>query len=208
MDIQTKIPPSLGWLETRLDSQHIDFLWEIIENRHQETFKNTLAGNISGSFAIEDKDDYFFKEVLFPHAERYWQLNGNSHPVKGERDRNIDFSLDGFWVNYQYQHEFNPYHHHGGIYSFAIWLKIPYDWKEQNKLPFLDGMKENDKKASNFEFEYLDILGNIKNYGYRLDKSMEGTMVFFPAILRHTVYPFYNCDEPRISVAGNLFRSA
>ena len=68
MDIQTKIPPSLGWLETRLDSQHIDFLWEIIENRHQETFKNTLAGNISGSFAIEDKDDYFFKEVLFPLA--------------------------------------------------------------------------------------------------------------------------------------------
>jgi len=29
-------------------------------------------------------------------------------------------------------------------------------------------------------------------------------MVFFPARLRHCVYPFYKTDEPRISIAGNL----
>ena len=84
-------------------------------------------------------------------------------------------------------------------------MSIPTDWREQNELPFLQGMSEADKKASIFEFEYLDMLGNIKNYGYRLDSSMEGEMVFFPASLRHTVYPFYNCDKPRISVAGNLW---
>ena len=113
--------------------------------------------------------------------------------------------LNGFWANYQYQHEFNPYHHHGGVYSFAIWLKIPTDWKEQHNLPFLEGMKESDRKASDFEFEYCDLLCDIRNHRYQLDKSMEGRMVFFPAGLRHTVYPFYNCEEPRISVAGNVW---
>ena len=49
------------------------------------------------------------------------------------------------------------------------------------------------------------MFGNIKHFGYRLDPNMEGRMLFFPARLQHTVYPFYNCDEARISVAGNLW---
>ena len=66
-------------------------------------------------------------------------------------------------------------------------------------------MREDDKKPSIFEFQYLDMFGNIKHYGYRLDPSMEGRMLFFPAKLMHTVYPFYNCDDARISIAGNLW---
>ena len=30
-------------------------------------------------------------------------------------------------------------------------------------------------------------------------------MVFFPAALMHSVHPFYGTDEPRISIAGNLW---
>jgi hypothetical protein len=29
-------------------------------------------------------------------------------------------------------------------------------------------------------------------------------MLFFPATLRHVVYPFFNCDGERISVSGNI----
>ena len=68
-----------------------------------------------------------------------------------------------------------------------------------------DEHQKDNKKASNFEFQYLDMFGNIKHFGYRLDPNMEGRMLFFPARLQHTVYPFYNCDEARISVAGNLW---
>ena len=207
-DSKNVVPPNLGWIETTLKEEHIEYLWEIIKEAEKKNkdFKYTLAGNISKSLELTDKNNYFYNEVLFPHAQRYFSMNGNKHPFRSEGSHNVDLALEGFWVNYQMQNEFNPYHHHGGIYSFAIWLTIPTDWKEQNKLPFLEGIKENDRKVSNFEFEFLDLLGNIKNYGYRLDKSMEGTMLFFPALLRHTVYPFYNCDKPRISVAGNLFR--
>ena len=37
-----------------------------------------------------------------------------------------------------------------------------------------------------------------------MNPDMEGTMVFFPAKLQHSVNPFYECDEQRISIAGNI----
>ena len=196
--------PNIGWIETKLNEEHIKFLWDRIKNRRKETYKHILAGNISGSYEITDKDNYFLKNVLSQHVEMYVDM-AKKHPIREHAMGDLELALNGFWVNYQRQGEFNPYHHHGGIYSFTVWLDIPYDWKQQNKLEFLDGMKEEDKKAGIFEFEYTDILGGIRNFGYRLDKSLEGTMLFFPAALRHTVYPFYECDKQRISVAGNVW---
>tara|TARA_B100000519_G_scaffold120473_1_gene103987 strand:- start:501 stop:641 length:141 start_codon:yes stop_codon:yes gene_type:complete len=37
-----------------------------------------------------------------------------------------------------------------------------------------------------------------------MSPKMEGTMLFFPARLKHTVYPFYNCKEERVSISGNI----
>ena len=206
MQVQPQLPPNIGWVHAKLDKNHIDFLWKRIEESKKNNFKHTLAGNISQSFEIEDTEDYFLKEVLSKLVVEYRRGFGKD-PIRNQNLNDNSLKLNGFWANYQYQNEFNPYHHHGGVYSFAIWLKIPYHWKEQNQLPFLDGMKDDDKKAAIFDFEYTDSLGGIRNYGYRLDPSREGEMLFFPAALRHTVYPFYNTEEPRVSVAGNLWFS-
>ena len=205
MKMNSRTPSNLGWIETKLDQKHIDYLWKRIEERKTDTFKHSLAGNISGSYEIEDKDDYFFKEVLSPHITSYYNMNNFSHPVRDYIMGEFEFWLQSFWVNYQNQGEFNPFHNHGGVYSFAIWLKIPTTWEDQCTLPFLDGIKKHEKKASNFEFEYTDMLGHIKTYGYHLSPEWEGVMLFFPAQLKHAVYPFYECDEPRISIAGNLW---
>ena len=198
-------PQHHGWIESILDKEFVDFLWGRIEKREHDV-KDRLAGNISTSLAItDDEDGYFFNQVLFPQVEMYREMNHGRDPVPVPINSEIELYIHDLWVNYQYKHEFNPYHFHGGMYSFVIWMKIPTDWREQNKLSFLDGINEDNKKVSNFEFEYLDMLGNVKHYGYRLDPSMEGRMIFFPARLQHTVYPFYNCDDARISIAGNLW---
>ena len=198
-------PQHHGWIESILDKEFVDFLWGRIEKSEHDV-KDRLAGNISTSLAItDDEDETFFNQVLFPQVEMYRAMNQGNDPVPVPINSEIELYIHDLWVNYQYKHEFNPYHFHGGMYSFVIWMKIPTDWKEQNKLPFLDGINEDNKKVSNFEFEYLDMLGNVKHYGYRLDPSMEGRMIFFPARLQHTVYPFYNCDDARISIAGNLW---
>ena len=210
---------NFGWIETQLDKEYIDFLWMILKESKKkgDNHKGHLAGNISNSFTIDDKQNYFFENVLRHHINGYVDEYGK-HPfvshtpptkviTKNGREvymNKMIMKLTAFWANYQYKNEFNPSHRHTGVYSFVIWLKIPYNWEEQNKLPHLKDIKEIDKKPGLFEFEYINILGHIKTFSYLLNSDYEGTMLFFPAALRHCVYPFYNTDEPRISISGNI----
>ena len=48
------------------------------------------------------------------------------------------------------------------------------------------------------------MTGQVTDYTYAMNSDMEGTMLLFPAKLTHQVYPFYNCDEDRISISGNI----
>ena len=205
MQTNTIFPENVGWLHTELDKEHMDFLWRMVKKYDgKASYKQNLAGNISRSEVIVDKGNYFFVKVLIPHYMKYYNDFGG-HPIRNHARGELEIRLQDFWVNYQYQNEFNPYHHHGGVYSFVVWMKIPTEWGEQHSLEFLNGMKPDDRKASNFEFEYMDSLGGIRNFGYKMDSTREGQMLFFPAALRHTVYPFYNCEEPRITISGNLW---
>ena len=200
---------NLGWIETELDKEYMDYLWMIVKEGKAKglNHKHALAGNITNSFEIKDRSNFFYKNVLVHHMKGYVDEYGRL-PVLSFTDTRsfmkMELSLTSLWANYQYKHEFNPSHRHSGVYSFVIWMKIPYDWKEQNKLPFLDGIEETDKKPGLFEFEYIDILGEITNFSYMLNSDYEGTMLFFPAQLKHCVYPFYKTDEPRISISGNI----
>ena len=83
-------------------------------------------------------------------------------------------------------------------------MKIPYSWDEQTKLPQFRDMNKQNIKAGNFAFAYTDTLGDVITSTYNLTPEYEGYMLFFPARLRHCVYPFYETENPRISIAGNL----
>ena len=110
--------------------------------------------------------------------------------------------LNDWWVNYQHEGDYNPLHDHGGIFSFVIWMKIPTDWRDQKKLP--RSTHSTSSTVSNFQFVYTNHLGKITSHTYYMSPEMEGRMLFFPANLKHTVYPFYDCKEERISISGNI----
>ena len=38
-----------------------------------------------------------------------------------------------------------------------------------------------------------------------MGSHMEGFMCLFPATTIHQVFPFYNCEDDRISISGNLY---
>ena len=209
MKVKRIYPAVTPFLQIQLDQEVIDYLWKIIDIAKTQNInlKNQLVGNISQSLFLDDQDNFFYKSVCLPLVKYYRENNHNSvDPVSqntllGPKSSLI---LNKFWVNYQYQTEFNPYHEHTGVYSFAIWLRVPYDWEDQKKLSQFNHIKQEHIKAGNFEFEYIDTNGDIKNYAYQLSPISEGVMVFFPARLRHCVYPFYGTEEPRISISGNL----
>ena len=212
----------LGWVDIRLSKESIDFLSKIVKKGEEnyKSSKDSLVGNISNSFDIEDEDGWFYGNILSPTLDYYMKCNKkvfedeqshfrHSYIIRDKNNKKIepsDFTIElsTFWANYQKKHEFNPMHNHSGLFSFVIWLKIPYEHEEQCKLPFLDGIHEESKNPGEFQFFALDAFGKIKNYGYRLGKEDEGRMMFFPSELRHCVYPFYKTDENRVSISGNL----
>jgi hypothetical protein len=193
-------PNNFGWLEKKLSDKEMEYLWRCIDNR-KGSHKNQLAGQIHESNILIDKSDWFWQHTLHPLCKEYYQEFdnlGRNIPVNQAHP----YYLRQFWVNYQKQNEFNPVHDHSGIYSFVIWMKIPTKHDEQNKNPI--SLKANTHAISAFEFYYSDILGQNTSHIYEMNPEMEGTMLFFPSQLKHCVYPFYNCDEDRISISGNI----
>jgi len=206
--VSSKVPEELiGWLETELPKPVMSRLQSYIETAKKDdtkSIKKDLAGNISKSLTIEDKGNWFFQSVLVPHVQEFVKrfptfLSSAFVPEASS----VPFRLSNLWVNFQKQYEFNPPHNHGGIWSFVIWVKIPTDFREQHALPF--SANSNMARASDFEFQYINMLGDITGSNYCLDKKSEGQMLFFPAKLIHQVFPFYECDKERISISGNIF---
>ena len=202
--ITPRVPTGVGWLEIGLSKFVMARLQNYIEKAKENPVRHNqeLAGNISKSLTLEDKDDWFLENVLDPLIGKYMENYPMYTDGMGVLTENPPLCLDKFWVNFQKQHEFNPLHNLGGVFSFVIWVKIPTDWREQHALPI--SVNSNAPKASDFEFHYTTMLGNTVPHSYFLDKTSEGSILFFPSKMMHTVYPFYNCDEERISISGNI----
>ena len=199
-EIKPIYPVNVGWLQYKLNTQEMDYVWRCIKNKKGNT-KKTLAGNISASYDLMDRGDWFYTNVVLPlvnsYAEKFRNV-GEKLPILTEHP----YFMNKWWVNYQKKHEFNPLHNHSGIYSFVIWMKIPYDCEKQNKKDI--ARNSNTPSIGTFQFSYQNILGDGDAKSYYLSPKDEGIMLFFPSRLYHMVYPFYDCDEERISVSGNI----
>lgn len=195
-------PPLGGWLERQLSREEMIYLWDMVgeAEKDEQDMKEFLAGNITKSITLEDRDNWFWNNVLHEmtgiYAKEFYNI-GFNFPIS----KNVPYYLADFWVNHQYQTEFNPVHNHFGIYSFVIWMKIPTDYREQKELPIA---RANSQEISNFQFRYVNMLGEPSMHNYEMAPSREGTMLFFPSKLLHAVYPFYNCDKERVSISGNI----
>ena len=195
------------WIDTRLTEEEMNFLWDAISEENKKDASKTLAGEISKSEYIEDKDNWFYETTLKKHVERLfyddWDNYRKYHIVTEEKEHPLPkFEMNRFWVNYQYQHEFNPLHFHTGLYSFVIFMKIPTHWEEQH------GMNNDEfraRVASDFMFVWSGEKGEeVYKKNFQMSSEDEGRMLFFPAWLQHMVYPFYNCDKERITISGNI----
>ena len=207
-------PDNVPLATTKLEDQIINHLWDDIElakkKRKENLHNSRLAGNLSESLVLTDNNDVlidylrepctnYVSDFLMqaPVNRNIWRWDGS------QSNQEVRLVLENLWVNNQKQNEFNPLHYHSGVVSFVIWLKIPTDYREQHALPFVGN--SNKPSASNFEVLYQMIDGSLANHSFFLDKEAEGQMLIFPSNLMHQVYPFYNCDDERVSISGNLF---
>jgi hypothetical protein len=203
---------NIGVLETKLPFEIFEGLTSSIDDlddTENKKYNGNLLGHMQEEYSLnhikESMSDY-----ILTVANTWAELHPNYIATFEEaaKNKNYGLYLDSMWVNKQKKYEFNPVHHHSGVLSFVIWIKIPYNLEDEvNYFPPVSGLpNENYRNSytSKFSFYYNDILGRIVPASVPVDKSFEGTMLMFPASLSHAVYPFYTSDDYRISVSGNI----
>jgi len=175
----------------------IDYLNNNVSDEHANSI---LAGHI--------KEEYSYKDWP-PFVENFILSNINSEePTLGQwlgknktLSKNVPLYLKSLWVNFQKKHEFNPLHDHTGLFSFIIFLKIPYNLEDEDKF---FPQPAGDYSTSRLSFVLTDYLGDVFELKLNVDKSFENKMIMFPSPLKHMVYPFYSTDEHRVTVSGNI----
>ena len=104
MEYRVVQPRSGFWLEYKLDKPLLDWLWERIDDaKDNQSVKNELAGNITESLVLEDKEGKFNSflknHVLSNYIEilNKWGWNDGFTPKH--------FKLTRLWVNFQNKHD-------------------------------------------------------------------------------------------------------
>ena len=200
--IQFREPRNYGFIQYNMHDEVVKHIWSCIDTAKGKSYKGKLVGQIDKSYGLKDKNNWLWKNALNKLCIEYKNKWGHGHtkiPLEGD----YSLYLRELWVNYQNQHEYNPMHDHGGIYSFAAWLKIPTWYEDQAKLPNV--VDASTSFNSTFNFQYLDIFGKIQTIRYELTPEYENILLFFPSCMQHCVYPYYNCNEQRISISGNIW---
>ena len=193
----------------KLPKDMIDYLWERIDvaKKKKICHKKKLAGYISKSYVLDDPQNLIIPNLFSPKMFEFinTEVENISLRLFGSKKVMLEPYLSGLWVNFQKKGEFQPVHNHTGMFSFVIWMDIPYDWKDEAKLPFAKMRAAGPPSVGNFAFVFSK--GNCRNVsGYTISMSpeMNGYCCFFPSDLCHQVYPFYTSDKERISISGNI----
>jgi len=152
---------------------------------------------LTSLFDIKDWHDYILLlcdkfNTHFPS----WKNEVNLLITTIDNDGDFSLELDIPWVNRMKKHEYNPVHKHSGLYSYVLWVNVPYNMDDERKVfPDIGG------NCKNGGFSFVDSHGQ---YDISIDKSWEWEIVLFPSKQLHCVYPFYTSDGERISIAGNV----
>jgi hypothetical protein len=193
----------------KLPDEIIDYFWEQIEvaKKENESMKGELVGNISRSLYLKDPENLIIDKIFAALFNTQYQSYFTDVVRKYFRritpqhtSLNAEPVLDKLWVNFQKKYEFNPLHDHSGLFSFVIWMKIPYNLEDERNLDFV---KDASTQSNVGNFTFMSNL--MESFVIEMDKDVEGCCVFFPAYLHHMVYPFYTSDEDRITISGNIF---
>jgi hypothetical protein len=193
---------NIGFIEHTFDEAELIPLKNEIEEFKDKRY---VWGTIGKEFNLP-KSLRYTNDLLAPICEKF-EENFNYLEQVNVLTRGLPLTLNNMWVNFQRKGEFFPIHNHAGIYSFVIWIKIPYNLSderthEKSRYPATAGPSHN--LAGNFQFVYINSTGRIQCKEIPLDKTWENKMVLFPSSMHHVVYPFYTSDEDRISVSGNF----
>lgn len=196
--------PNFGYLIADLPKETLITLSKridkIIKNPNYEiNYSSKLVANIEKSYDLYDSIKLLEPNILemCKEYDKIWPGYILSQDCVSSP---TPMSIYDVWVNFQRPGEVNPNHSHPGLFSFVIWMYVPYYLEDQQQN--LPGAPINGL----FEFSYTQTTGIINQIALPSDKNWQGKCCLFPSRMQHCVYPFIsdNPNDLRITVAGNV----
>jgi len=190
-----------GWLYAVVPDAVKEELIKSMETPGEDA-RSTLRGHLKEEYSLPltEEVSQFTRFLSYQYIETFG-VQANMGIQEDFQRKDPDFELGQLWVNYQSKYDFNPSHIHSGVFSFVIWVKLPYNWQEERE----QYPKANGNETAAFYFTYSSPMGGLDAHYINLDPAWEWSMVFFPARMYHGVNPFYTSDEKRISISGNIY---
>jgi hypothetical protein len=176
--IQKQLPPDLF---VRLKDECLT----ASENTHEVLISGLSEKGVPKHFYLKENKIQLQDYSVMMAGEYFDEYKyAFSYKLKTDGKQQDGFISGNPWINYQKKTEYIPNHDHTGFFAYTIWINIP--------------------ESTSFEFVYSIITGETFRERINVTKEMEGTIMMFPSKLIHCVYPFFNSDETRISISGNL----
>ena len=202
-----KFAKNPGFLRAKLTDEQLAPIWHEVRRIQQDWTQGVpandyLAGNIEKEFNIDRTPALsHVNSILQPFVSEYVSVFDYASVLQQLTD-DKPLVVSDLWVNFQKKHEFNPPHNHSGVFSFVIWLQIPFLMADE--IAAGPGYKGTEPQNGDFVLHYTDTTGITRWHNLQADRTMEGYILMFPNTMVHHVNPFYSTDEYRITVAGNM----
>lgn len=170
-------------------NEHVDTLLGDEAKLRTLDHGSQLAGNVSQEILLEAE---FMREInwigFIASVCNEWLKRTNGKELK-------DLAIIKTWIVRQFEHEYNPVHHHAGHISGVGYLKVP----RETGASFNKGKVRN----SNGNLVFIHGAANLFSNATFTIKPEPGDFYMFPNYLQHAVYPFTGTDEERRSVSFN-----
>ena len=177
------------------DSIVVRMLEEGKKLQEKHNYNHRLAGQIKEQYQFEEHQAMWFYNEITPIIQAYRYGHCEYH---GLEHKEVNIHPTDLWINYMKPGEFNPYHVHGGDYSFVFFLDVPKEIGDENK-----NFKGTHSGPGSLTLMYGQSASPAWNTVEKVLHPRTGDFYMFPALLYHQVSPFQS-DVTRISISGNL----
>ena len=190
--------PNLGYVRDSVQDSQIRQLhtWVDSIDDHTDTINHSHVGTIAREYEIKDvlvKKE--LSDILGPMVQQYAQ---DMHFSLEQRP----MGLTTAWCNLQTAGEYFAAHTHAGVFSFALWLTVPFTQADERA--WREARGKSGRETASFQFHYTDALGRITPNVLEVDRSWENQVIVFPGEMMHSVTPYYSTEATRIVVSGNI----
>ena len=191
--------PNLGYIIDKLPEEVITIIKKHVEqvakkmkedpslapHSIEEIFPNEPFKRKNYRWPREDYPDLYkvvepyIKKISSTYKSLYKYPNVLISAYDDGSQKNMNFvevdqmKMDNIWVNFQKKHQWLPMHMHNALYSFIIYINIPYNLEEELNHPDF----QTAKTGSCINFIYNNVVGRISKLEIALNNLRGGERI-------------------------------